>query len=453
MSRRFGRWVVAVAVWIAAVVVPGVVARASGEACGASVARVRSSPSVIIGEPGDVLACRMVRDGVVGARAWVVQYVSTDVRGQKIAVAGTVVVPDAPWTGSGARPLVAYAPGGLGLGARCSFSRRLVERPQRSGTLRPDHAVRTGTATARSAAAADQVAAGLAAEGGGTGGSVGAYLRQGFAVVVADGVGRLDGQTPAFGVGAAAGHALLDGARAALRMPAAGLDPGTEVGLSGYSVGGSASLWAAQLAASYTPGLRVVGGAAGGVPGDLRAVAASQDGGVFAGYLVDVLVGLSAAYPSMPFDELLNEQGRRAVADARSACGGETLSRFFFTRLEDLTTDRLTPDRFAQIEGDDGRTWGQILADQRLGAGVGAAGSGARYQVPFPVLQYRGAFEEVVPASTEDATATAYCRAGIATRYRANYPGEHAATAKLAADDVARWLRDRFAGVPDRGTC
>ncbi|MFC0038779.1 lipase family protein [Actinomadura rayongensis] len=410
MRRRLGRAVLALALAAGSSLAAAVPA-AAAPVCRAGAEEVMTPPEAIIGDPGEVLACRTVtlRAGVK-AHAWQVQYVSTDLRGQKIAVSGTIAVPDAPWTGPGVRPVVAHASAATGLGTACAPSR-------------------------------------------GPGTDLAPYLRAGYAVAATDGVGFLKGQTHTSLAGVNAGHALLDAARTAFRLPGTGLVPVAAVGLAGYSEGGAAALWAAQLATSYAPDVNVVGAAAGGVPGDLRTTAAALDGGLFAGLLAEAVAGLSAAYPSMPFTELLDDRGRAAMADVRTTCLPAALSGFYFAKIEDITAGRLTLDRLYDLDGPDGRTWGQIIDDQRLGVNVGRRGSGAKYTVPFPVLQYRGTADEVVPTSVEDATAAAYCKAGITTRYRTDYDGGHFQTAGLAANDVAAWLGDRFAGLPATGTC
>lgn len=58
-------------------------------------------------------------------------------------------------------------------------------------------------------------------------------------------------------VGANAGHALLDIVRTSRKIPGGTLAPDGKVGISGYSEGGAAALWGAQLASSYAPELDV----------------------------------------------------------------------------------------------------------------------------------------------------------------------------------------------------
>ena len=395
---------------------------AEAAACTATEADIYAPDAHVSSTPGAVLACRQVVlsqvPGGISMSAWKVRYSSTDNQGRSTAVSGTVAVPTAPWTGPGTRPVVAFNPGTLGLGSQCAFSKQLA------GAYQDEY----------------------------EGDNVAALLKAGYAVAATDGAGYLDGQTHRYVAGIDAGHALLDVARAATAVPGSGLSPQTRVGLWGYSEGGAASLWAAQLAASYAPQLRVVGDASGGVPGDLKTVAASLDGSAFSGFLADAAIGIHAAYPALPFDSLLNDQGREAVRTATSVCLAGTTIMLAGKRISDLTTGGLSLEQLYQQRGTDGSTWGQVLDAQRLGVDVGPASSQARHRVPFPVLQYRGLLDEVIPTSTEDATRAAYCAAGITTSWR-TYPGDHLLTDNQAIGDVVSWLGDRFADRPARNDC
>jgi hypothetical protein len=398
-------------------------ALAAAITCDASDRAIYTPPTSIAAAPGTLLACRSVRltevPGNISMRAWKVQYASTDVQGRRIAVSGTVAVPTAAWTGRGARPVIAFNPGTLGLGPQCAFSKQLA------GEFQDEYE-------------GDQLAA---------------ILKAGWAVAATDGVGYLTGQTHTYVVGANAGHALLDIARSSFTVPGGGLSTSAKVGLWGYSEGGAASLWASQLAATYAPELRVAGDASGGIPGDLKVTAAGLNAGAFAGFLVDAAIGVAAAYPNLPFDSLLNDSGRKAVAQAKTVCLLGTVAGFVGARIENYTADRLTLDQLYQVSGSNGLTWGQALDAQSLGVDVGPSWSPtARYKIGFPVLQYRGLLEEVIPTSTEDATRAAYCRAGVITQWN-TYLGDHLTTDGQAITDTVNWFTDRFAGRPTLGNC
>ena len=409
MSRLFTAGVLGVLA-VAGAAVPAATADAAVTNCTAATNAIYAPPATVTGSPGAVLACRPVSlpevPGGIAMNAWQVQYASTDLRGQPIAVSGTVAVPTAPWTGAGARPVVSFHFGTLGLGPQCAFSKQLA------GAYQDEYE-------------GDQVAA---------------ILKTGWAVVATDDAGYLTGQTHTYMIGANSAHAMLDGVRAAFRLPGSGLSGAAKVGLWGYSQGGAATLWSAQLAATYAPELSIAGAAAGGVPGDLRAVALASNGGAFAGFTVDATIGLHTAYPSLPFDSLLNDTGKQLVANLRTLCLTGTVAAGAGAKTENLTTDGLSLDQLFQI-------WGGAVDAQKLGVGLGTA-----YTMRFPVLQYHGLLDEVVPTAVEDAVHAAYCQGGVTTQQNL-YAADHLLADNQAIGDVVAWLTDRFGGRPTTGNC
>ncbi|QKG21426.1 lipase family protein [Actinomadura verrucosospora] len=408
---------------LAAPVLTAPQAGAAPPGCDATDAQIYAAPGAVAGNPGDLLACRPAKltniPGDVPMHAWKVRYVSTDAQGQKIAVSGTVAVPDAEWKGGGSRPTVAFNPGTLGSGLQCAFSKQLAGQY------------------------VDMY----------EGGNLQLMLKAGYAVAATDGVGYLDGQVHTYMVGANAGHALLDIVRTSRQIPGGTLKADGDVGISGYSEGGAAALWGAQLAASYAPELKVVGAAAGGVPGDLKLTAKQLNGSLFAGFLADALVGLHAAHPEMPFDDLMNDKGQQAIKDVKSNCLYGTLAVFLGAKVENFSKQGLSLDQIYALKGPDGTSWGDIVDRQRLGVDIGTPSSNAKYKIGFPVFQYRGWLEEIIPHETEDGTHAAYCSAGINTTWKNTYPTEHLSTDWGAAGDVTNFLGDRFAGKPAQSNC
>ena len=81
----------------------------------------------VAGTPGTVLkTANTSLSGVGDIKAVAIQYRSRSATNQPIAVTGSVYVPNAPWTGSGARPIVSVAQGTQGLGDSCAPSKSLV---------------------------------------------------------------------------------------------------------------------------------------------------------------------------------------------------------------------------------------------------------------------------------------------------------------------------------------
>ncbi|WP_020671364.1 lipase family protein [Amycolatopsis nigrescens] len=391
--------------------------------CTATDEAIYTPPAQLGSGPGDVLACMPAAfpkiPDQIPMKSWKVQYQSTDVHDQQVAVSGMVAVPEAAWPGPGPRPIVAFNPGTVGLGSQCSYSKQM------SGAYVDAYELK----------------------------QLAAALKAGYAVVATDGVGYLNGQLHSYMVGDNSGRALLDGVRAAVKVPESGLDAAANVALWGYSEGGQAALWASQLAASYASELKIVGTAAGGVPGDLRLVANKLNGSDFAGFAGAALVGFHAGYPDMPFDGLLNDVGREAVTTLKSNCLIKTIFGFRGANIEDYTTDHLTIEQIFALTGPEGVTWGQIADSQKVGVDIGTAGSGAKHEIAFPTFQYRGKTEQIIPIETEEATMQAYCAAGVPTRWKGDVEGDHLGAASSVIPEVMTWFADRFAGKPESGNC
>ncbi|MGD8910975.1 MAG: lipase family protein, partial [Chromatiales bacterium] len=145
-------------------------------------------------------------------------------------------------------------------------------------------------------------------------------------------------------VGQSQGRVVLDMARAAQRLAKAGLSADAPVGLIGYSQGGAATGWAAELADSYAPELKIVGAAAGGVPADLIYIGHFLDGSLFIPFALMASVGMDAAYDNLNLESYLNDRGQELKDRAGDKCLGpdadsiQTTLETVFTFIDDFTT-------------------------------------------------------------------------------------------------------------------
>ncbi len=400
---------------------PAVLA-AGATTCSASTSQIYAAQSGSITEaPGTILACRKVllttTTAKVPTTGYQLRYVTTNLSGKKIATSGIVLVPkvEAP---TSALNIAAWSSTTVGLGSQCAASRQF------GGGFVDNFEVA----------------------------SVSDFLNDGHIVAMSDGVGYLTGEVHNYVNGVNNGRAQLDMARAATKVPGAGINRAAKILLNGYSEGGGTTLWAAQMARSYAPELPIVGAAAGAPPSDLRATAANLNGQFYAGFLADAVVGLSAAYPQMPFDELLNDKGRTAVADVKKQCLAGTLLSWTFKKIEDYTVGGIGLEKIYTLKGADGKTWGQVADAQTVGIGVGRVGSGAKYEMGMPVLNYWGGQDDVIPPASIKAGVSRYCAAGVKMRSKV-YLGLHATTNTIASADVRAWAKDRFAGKAEPGNC
>ncbi|MEU8778567.1 lipase family protein [Streptomyces sp. NPDC048606] len=378
--------VLAVTAWI-----PATGAHADPTAAGTTAAGkapgdlVSSAPSAFHPLPGQP----------TGTRAWKVHYRSTTADGAPNVVSGTVIVPQDGRTGP--RPLITYAVGTVGLGDSCAPSANLPHGTSMEANL------------------------------------IQQYTQRGWAVVVTDYEGLGTPGTHTYTVGPSAGHAVLDAARAAVRLPEAGLSADAPVGIVGYSQGGQASAWAAELQGSYAPELNVKGTATGGVPADLLEVADFNDGSLGSGLIFMAAAGQDAAFPELKLDSYLNPAGRALVAGMKENCVAVDAVAGAFKRISDLTTSNPL----------DRPDWRARLNQSRLGRTAPAA----------PVLQYHAVGDELIPYATGRRLRSEWCARGADVRFDTIWLGEHVSGVITHSLTVGNWLADRFADRPSRPDC
>jgi triacylglycerol lipase len=258
------------------------------------------------GKPGELIRTedsplRLEPSGQLGAYVGTgtrIMYRSNDAQGKPVAVTGTYIEPDVPWTGKGPRPLIAYATGPYGAGEQCAPSRQLNQGIHFSQGFDLMFNMEEGFFAT--------------------------MLARGFALVITDGVGMgVHGpQSPQWLMRMAAGSALIDAARAAMKLPGTSLDHNGPVLFWGYASGGQASLAAAELASMYAPELNVVGTFADAPVTDIPEAIPGIDGNFFAvlgGYL---LRGIIAAYPQteQPIHDVLTPRGEQMLDWSGHTC-------------------------------------------------------------------------------------------------------------------------------------
>jgi hypothetical protein len=259
-------------------------------------------------------------------------------------------------------------------------------------------------------------------------------LAQGWAVAVTDypGLGTPGDET--YSVGIPEGYSVLDALRAATLLPGAGLSTTAPMGIEGYSQGGGAAGWAAQLQPRYAPGLRLQGVAMGGTPANLQAVAANINGSAFFAFLGGSVIGFNAAYPSLDLLSDLTPAGRAALAQLDTMCQGQALVTYAGKRIQDYTVGGINPIGEPR--------WQKVLDANDLGA----------IKPQVPLLQYHGLADEVIPWQVEAALHSQWCAMGVTTLFT-SYPGDHVLTHVEAQPQVVSWLGARLAGTPAPSNC
>lgn len=348
------------------------------------------------GKPGDIVHWRQGFPmlNAFTARAWEIMYLSTNALGERNAVTGTVIVPDAADTATA--PIVGFAVGTQGPAFECAPSKLM-----RKGLLY------------------DQLA-------------IDDSLANGYVVAVTDYEGYSQQGTPTYMTGQSMGPAVIDMVRAAQRLPAAHLSRAAKVVFQGYSQGGGAALWAAEKQPTYAPELRLVGAVGGGVPADLAKVAKGLDGAVGFGFLEFAALGLDAAYPDLNLDAYLTEAGRASARRLKGQCAVGLLVLEAFKRVSAIAAANLF----------EAPTWQARLAQNTLGSAP----------PKVPVLQYHALADEIVDRGQAEELRARYCAEGVQLQYR-TLIADHLLGALTGTGMAHEWIVDRLNGAEAPSNC
>jgi pimeloyl-ACP methyl ester carboxylesterase len=343
---------------------------------------------------GDLIWARPMEQAPLGSAAYQVLYRSENVAGQPIAVSGVVIGPQGSTQTD--RPVLTYAHGTTGLGDQCAPSLDYGEG------------------------------------GGETLLAIGA-VALGYTFVATDYEGLGTPGVHPFLVGQSEGRGVLDIVRAAGQLAGTGVGADSPVAIFGHSQGGHAALMAGELAATYAPELDVIGIVAGAPPGDVatieRSTAAAGDL-VAGGFSLMIDAGYAAAYPDLPVDALVTDDGVAVLDEVGQACTGDA-----FALAQENPDIQLDPTTDAD--------WVATFDVNSPGAVAPTA----------PVLIIHGSADTVVPPILSEMIADDYCALGV-TVQRIVYDGaDHSTVITAALSTVQAWIADRLAGTPAPTSC
>lgn len=334
--------------------------------------------------------------------AFNVMYLTQNADGKLLPATGTVLVPTAAPTGGGARQVILYAVGTHGLGNDCAASKQLT-----SGL---DYEIA----------------------------NISSALKAGYTVLVTDYAGYTTGDTPSYMAGPSQGRNVLDIFKAATGIPGGGVAADAKVAIWGYSQGGQAAAWAAELQSTYTPSMNVVAVAHGGTPSDFFKTAYYLNGRNGSAFMLSTVLGLYQEYPrEIPLQLAISDTGRAAVAKAKNECIFQALFEFENKDIALYTKPDFTLDNLLALP-----TVQDVLNKQALG----------NNPVSFPMYQYHGQADEFIPLDQAYALKQKYCSNGANLTFDL-YPSEHIFTQFQSGPTVLSWLNDRFAGKPAPNSC
>ncbi len=364
-----------------------------------------AAPAAIPSGPGVLLRSSPYTTGLPsGVSAWRILYTTATGNGAPALASGVVAVPRA--TGPGPRPVIAWNHGTNGIAQGCAPS------------LTPN------------AISPEAIPA------------LDAVVRNGWVVVATDYTGEgTEGVFP-YLVGATEARSSLDAVRAAHQLPSLNLSDRTAIW--GHSQGGHATLWAAQIAPSYAPELKIVGAAALSPASNPLALAADITAKGSAGPIAVVTSFLLSSYVRSYNDVQLGDyvatSAHTLVQEMAARCATEpgalvsVLNSMAVSQDQPLFKLNLTTGPLAE----------------RLTENIPTG--------PFtqPLFIGQGDSDEVIAPAIQDDYVTGLCAAGQPLEYK-TYPGKShmgvvAPDSPLNAD-LEEWTRDRLNGASAEDTC
>lgn len=355
-------------------------------------------------EPGTVLRSRDVELAFLGlvpqhVKAVQLLYRTMDMNGEPEATVTTVIVPAQRAPGQTC-PVLSYQCAIDAMTSRCFPSYALRRRAKALGSLSQFEYLLITAAVA-----------------------------EGWAVSVPDHEGLLG----SWGAPCEPGYRVLDGIRAALSSERLALSPAAPIGLWGYSGGGLASAWAAEVCGDYAPDLNIVGAVLGSPVGDLGHTFRRLNGSFLAGLPALVVAALAHIYPDLDrvIKEHTNEEGR-ALLDA----------------LEDMTTVEAVLKMAGKNMGDYlDEPLEDILSTPEVTHVFDSIKLGAAVPTP-PVLIVQAVHDYLIDVHDIDQLADAYSAGGARVTYHRDAFNEHLCLHPLSAPMTLRWLTDRFQDRP-----
>ena len=361
-----------------------------------------SPPSSLPDEPvGTVIRSEPLDPLADGAPVTRVLYLSTGLDGQPIAVSGIVVTP----TGappSGGWTVVAWAHGTTGIVPRCAPS---LETDGGTGKI-PELA---------------------------------ALLAAGHVVVATDYPGLGTPGIHPYLVGESEGRSVLDSLRAARSfLPDQTNDT---VAIFGHSQGGHAALFAAALAPTYAPELKVVGVAPMSPPtalGELLERDVHEPAGiVLTSYAVE---SWALIYPDADPKDIVHVGARSITRRLAAQCATPDALQ----ELADLPYVLSLKERFLSANPEDVPGWSNHLTENS---------PSLTDAITMPLLISQGTIDTLVRPDVTQSYFDAQCKAGARIELDMYAGIGHFDIRPVAPPHILDWFAERFAGDPVAAGC
>lgn len=259
-------------------------------------------------------------------------------------------------------------------------------------------------------------------------------LDRGWTVIIPDHLGP----KVAYPGGELSGRIVLDGMRAVRDDPRFE-SRHSRFGALGYSGGGIASAWTANLHDTYAPDVNLVGVAQGGVPTDMTTMArmiGNNPHPAF-GLAFAAAIGMAREYPEqVQLGGKLTPQGWDLYHQLKERCTASLLSLGAFRSVPMVLKS------------------GNLMAEEGLMDAFARNSIHLSPDVPrVPVFMWHSRTDPLVPYWDAEDTAKRYCREGAELTWQPGLAPEHLIGAVEKLTPAMNWLQARFDGVPAGRAC
>lgn len=381
---------------------------------------VYDAPSPLpAGKNGDLIWAKEIKTDIPSARAWKVLYLSTDINNVQVPVSGMVIAPKekAPAVG---RPVASFGHGTTGIARNCAPSS--VENPAKDASFYffPD--------------SSDPMDSGIP--------GLSKMIAAGYVVTATDYNGLGAPGVHQYLVGPSGARNMLDAIVAAQRIPDAGA--GHQAVVFGWSQGGQAAVWAAQIAEYVTGSVNLLG-AVGLAPVNTAEQIKIQRQMVAAGKKLPVMTDTetimaycasTVAFPELQLSDVLTPFGIDFVKESAKCQCSKHMSQSL-TYMQSWKGPVTRPDPQNQD------AWMKRIEQMALG----------NIPAKVPIAIYQGDDDPTIfPAATEAYVKKA-CAGGATISYAHYADTDHLRVPQKAQDDFLGWIADRFAGKPAPSSC
>ncbi len=244
-------------------------------------------------------------------------------------------------------------------------------------------------------------------------GEIAIALSKGYFVSVPD----YEGPRASYGANVLAGQVILDSIRALKAMlgPQYGFQTNSSrVAFWGYSSGGTATEFAAELAATYAPDLKIDAAVIGGLTANITKSLPLLNGKDVAGLMAQGLIGTTNEYPEQRkyLDSILIDEGpynRSEFLSAATMSGWDSLEHFAYQNMWEY---------FKDGESD-------VFTDAMVGVLAHEGVAGIHGTPNLPVFYYHAVDDEMCPIEEVERVVKTFCDKGARAVLHRNVFGNH----------------------------